>query len=60
VPQGKTNVEYSTAVVSNLVAIRHMWRQAEFILFHIFGHFKDFELFVNYRVKKKNIDLLTL
>ncbi len=27
--------------VSNLVAIRHMWRQAQFLKFNIFGNFKD-------------------
>jgi hypothetical protein len=29
------------SAVSNLVAIRHMWRQAQFFEFHILGNFKD-------------------
>jgi hypothetical protein len=32
--------------VFNLVAIHHMWRQAQFLKFHILGHFKDGESYV--------------
>ncbi len=38
------------AAVSNLVAIRHMWRQAQFPEFHIFGNFKDPKTYVQLKV----------
>ena len=50
----KSSLVLIKAAVSNLVANRHMWRQAQFLKFHIFGNFLDFGQFVHYKVCKKN------